>query len=476
MIGPADAEHGLARGDRQPHPTHQELLDLLDEPVEAGEAPPYVPAFDARETPRLAGLFGGELRGATVLDVGCNLGLRCFEARLRGATRVMGIDANPDRVSQACALARRLGIEAEFLQMDADEQLPAERFDVVVCADLLQRSRDPFRLLRRLGDATRSCLVIEHPELGSGPVRSLLDVLGVGRLVRRRLMDLPVAVIGRNGPNHRHPEARFYLSRSALIQHLQYHQAGFHTVDSTPAERPGHFTATARRGRIGHLVVLAGASGAGKSTMLQWLRSGAASDLLATVSLHGFESAPSIEAVDYATLPGEFTSRLWLHYDLNRAVRFPAKRFAGDEALHLVRCADRVTFLTLWADPGVILERKYRRRANSQTSEPGLRGRLLHAMVNGLSMLPRRRSPHPVHDPDRGTVEWDRLAHSRPEMMADLYEEWFRFCDSLLAADHVVLDTWGGGSSITSPRELLRTLRGEKMADHVSSPATSIPN
>lgn len=42
-----------------------------------------------------------ELAGKSVLDIGCNEGYFCIEARRRGAARVVGIDANPEVVRRA---------------------------------------------------------------------------------------------------------------------------------------------------------------------------------------------------------------------------------------------------------------------------------------------------------------------------------------------------------------------------------------
>ncbi len=45
--------------------------------------------------------LGPDLRGQTVLDIGCGSGIYCFEAARRGADRVVGIDLAEGMISLA---------------------------------------------------------------------------------------------------------------------------------------------------------------------------------------------------------------------------------------------------------------------------------------------------------------------------------------------------------------------------------------
>src|SRR6185295_10504993 len=54
-----------------------------------------------------------DLTGKTVLDVGCNAGFYSLEAKRRGASRVLGVDAQRQHVRQAVFVRNVLGVDVE---------------------------------------------------------------------------------------------------------------------------------------------------------------------------------------------------------------------------------------------------------------------------------------------------------------------------------------------------------------------------
>src|SRR5215813_9752907 len=54
-----------------------------------------------------------DLRGATVLDIGCNGGFYSIEMKKRGASRVLGIDVDDRYLRQARFAAEVLGLDIE---------------------------------------------------------------------------------------------------------------------------------------------------------------------------------------------------------------------------------------------------------------------------------------------------------------------------------------------------------------------------
>jgi SAM-dependent methyltransferase len=87
-----------------------------------------------------------ELRGKSVLDVGCGLGGLCLEAARRGARRVLGVDVGRPGLEYArWSLAQetdRLPVEFRAYGGDPDE-LAGERFDVVFSKDSFERYKLP---------------------------------------------------------------------------------------------------------------------------------------------------------------------------------------------------------------------------------------------------------------------------------------------------------------------------------------------
>jgi len=81
-----------------------------------------------------------DLRGKTVLDLGCNFGYYSFLARKAGARRVLGIDADA-RIIRACEIIKVLnGVErVAFQAIDIIEAEDIGRFDIGLMIDLIGR-------------------------------------------------------------------------------------------------------------------------------------------------------------------------------------------------------------------------------------------------------------------------------------------------------------------------------------------------
>src|SRR5438105_4199928 len=55
-----------------------------------------------------------DLRGKSVLDVGCNAGFYSIEAKRRGAQRVLGVDGQRQHIRQAVFVRQVLGLDIEY--------------------------------------------------------------------------------------------------------------------------------------------------------------------------------------------------------------------------------------------------------------------------------------------------------------------------------------------------------------------------
>jgi tRNA (mo5U34)-methyltransferase len=89
-----------------------------------------------------------DLTGLSVLDVGCNAGFYSLEMKRRNASRVVGIDADPHYLKQACFMAERSGLDIEFREMSVyDVGKLNERFDLVIFMGVLYHLRHPLLAL-----------------------------------------------------------------------------------------------------------------------------------------------------------------------------------------------------------------------------------------------------------------------------------------------------------------------------------------
>lgn len=89
-----------------------------------------------------------EIRGRTVLDIGCNAGFFSIAMKRLGADRVVAVDHDPRYLAQAELAIRASGAEIELKQLSAyDVEKLKERFDIVLFMGVLYHLRHPLLAL-----------------------------------------------------------------------------------------------------------------------------------------------------------------------------------------------------------------------------------------------------------------------------------------------------------------------------------------
>jgi tRNA (mo5U34)-methyltransferase len=97
---------------------------------------------------RFAHSIPADLTGKTVLDIGCNAGFYSIQMKLRGASRVLAIDIDPDYLRQARFASQTIGVDIEFAEISAyDLGSLGERFDIVLFLGVLYHLRHPLLAL-----------------------------------------------------------------------------------------------------------------------------------------------------------------------------------------------------------------------------------------------------------------------------------------------------------------------------------------
>jgi len=122
-----------------------------------------------------------KLNGRSVLDLGCNEGFFCLEAKRRGAAHVHGIDNNEGIITAAKRRAEAEGFDIRFSVCSMEEAL-TEKYDFVLLLSALHYIDDPAHLLRRIKNSL-------------GPSGTLILETGVavtanGRTVSRALRSI----------------------------------------------------------------------------------------------------------------------------------------------------------------------------------------------------------------------------------------------------------------------------------------------
>jgi tRNA (mo5U34)-methyltransferase len=116
-----------------------------------------------------------DLRGRTVLDIGCNAGFYSLEMKRRGADRVFAIDWDERYLAQARFAAEVCDLDIEFQRLSVyDIATLGERFDIVLFMGVLYHLRHPLLALDLLhAHVTRDLLVFQSMLRGSGAAPSI---------------------------------------------------------------------------------------------------------------------------------------------------------------------------------------------------------------------------------------------------------------------------------------------------------------
>jgi len=126
---------------------------------------------------RFAGSLPSDLRGKTVLDIGCNAGFYSIEMKRRGASRVLGIDSDESYLAQAVFAAQVCGVDIEFRKLSVyDVSALQEKFDLVLFMGVFYHLRHPLLALDLIREhVSKNLFVFQSMQRGSGRVGALAD-------------------------------------------------------------------------------------------------------------------------------------------------------------------------------------------------------------------------------------------------------------------------------------------------------------
>jgi hypothetical protein len=125
-----------------------------------------------------------DLRGRSVLDLGCNYGVSSFLAAERGATRVLGLEYSPLIASAAARLNAYLGHPCRFVVHDLNHDLDVgEPFDTVFCFSVVKHLQSTDAITALIRRATRRVLYFEcHARSTADEYRYLLNTENFRRI------------------------------------------------------------------------------------------------------------------------------------------------------------------------------------------------------------------------------------------------------------------------------------------------------
>jgi 2-polyprenyl-3-methyl-5-hydroxy-6-metoxy-1,4-benzoquinol methylase len=189
-------------------------------------------------------IFPESLAGKTVLDIGSALGYFCFEAEVKGAARVLGVELDPERLRQACLLKKIVGSQVEFLQRDILRQPLDEQFDYVCLLNVVHHLDEPIRAIHQLAALARETLIIEFPTIEDVKFRKTAGIRFPKRYNRLPL----IGVSSRKGTSKKPDGGQtFVFTPSAMIRILQDHRALFGDVKIVDSPVPSRKIAICRK-------------------------------------------------------------------------------------------------------------------------------------------------------------------------------------------------------------------------------------
>jgi 2-polyprenyl-3-methyl-5-hydroxy-6-metoxy-1,4-benzoquinol methylase len=304
--------------------------------------------------PELCDQIFRDAAGKSVLDVGSYLGYFCQEALKRGASAAHGIEADPEKVRQARALAEMNGLAPTYSVGDI-ESAEVQPYDIVLLLNVLHHLFDPVGTLLRLAHVARDKLVLEVASINPRDARKL----GVGFFARQMIRRLPILYVAPGVPvaKKRTLSQKYFFTPEAVRTILDRHTHLFYEVEIKRSSFKQRFVVVAKRRRIRHLIVVTGPTAAGKTTFLRQLKEGALPTDLRAWLPPGCEEWPQFAAkhlaregargFDGKTIDVPYLAGAVFHYDFMRPLTAAVHTYQRDQALDVLKCSDQITVIAL---------------------------------------------------------------------------------------------------------------------------------
>lgn len=315
-------------------------------------------------------IFPDDMSGKSVLDIGCKQGYFCFEALKRGATKVLGVDVDPESIKKARLLADCLGVEASLELMDIEKEPIHEKFDYVLCLNVLHHLNDPISALDKLAVMTRERLILEVAGLGRYDQKKLKVPFMLGFILNR----LSIIYVASNGASGRPNFQKFLITPSA-IESIFLHQRGtFARIDHVPSEFHNRTISIIHKRKVGKLIVVAGPLVNQTSALIKKLKTGELPELKERLGMDDGTPWTVMVPKQPIKISEPHIKNLIFQYDLLRPFLRSAKVHNRDHVLETLNTADHLTFLTLWHSPSVLKE-KWAKQQIPQKIKLGLFGK-----------------------------------------------------------------------------------------------------
>lgn len=118
-----------------------------------------IDGIDLQETADM--ILPKDLKGKSVVDIGCNYGYFCHEAKKRNAKEVIGVEISKETARIARKIADIIGDNVKIV--DSVDKLNANRtYDIILLLNIVHHLDNPFQFIKNLSKKCRK-LIIEFP-------------------------------------------------------------------------------------------------------------------------------------------------------------------------------------------------------------------------------------------------------------------------------------------------------------------------
>jgi hypothetical protein len=174
--------------------------------------------------------------------------------------------------------------------------------------------------------------------------------------------------------------------------------------------------------KIDQLVIIAGPSAVGKTTILNKIKSGEAPNLCDQLSIDLPSSYRYIEGRELYTIRGLSIDRLILHYDF----MYQYAPISGFNYLtELINHSNHISVLTLYTSSDILLQRI-------------------------ISRLVKQKSLHPPHATKIDHLQKIYNIYKHPYLIIELFEKWSTAIDKHCRVNHLMLNSHGVINSASS--------------------------
>ena len=311
------------------------------------------PGTDRSSTARK--IFPTDMTGKSVLDLGSKYGYFCFEALKRGASRVVGVDIEPDCVTKSRKLADCLGVKASFEVLDIEKGLSVfsekhEAFDYVLCLNLLHHLKNPLGLLEKLTPLTKDRLILEVATLGQYDRKRL----GISWSQMFCLNRAPIIYATPSGAPGKVKTQKFYFTNQAIENILLFQGNKFGQIDTYPSDLNDRYISIIHKRKISTLVAVMGPRASGKSTLVDKIEDPGNSEILRTIGIPTGCQWKRTSPTQLSQFQDSSVNNVILEYDFLRPFNKIVSISTKDQALELLDIADHVVTLTIWTPPDIL--------------------------------------------------------------------------------------------------------------------------